>query len=335
MRLQRYSFASFLLILLIGSLVYTQTSDVYTFVVMSIPISLPIAIWMVLPVIFLYGASIAHMMYYSYANSKDRKRLKNDLKKLSKSIAQSLLLEPKPFKYKREDIADVAMVLDGSEMRLKNLDIAPKDEELQKIIETIGKIESGESVDLSKYKLSKENIYFEKNVINKIHEDNDFIEFVLRNKSNYTPYATHIAFSKFITYADFKSIEKLSELIRRDDLFVIIDRFCNKDECIMNLSAKDFMNLKSKLSLSPKDYILISKKFKKVLSPDGLIEFFADLKELDESAEEAYVYTLLDFEMVDRAKEYLEQSAPNELLKFKAYLALKDSGKNYSLELFA
>ena len=42
----------------------------------------------------------------------------------------------------------------------------------------------------------------------------------------------------------------------------------------------------------------------------------------------------LELEMIDEAKERLNSHPQNELLKIRAYLDLKNLGKNYPLELF-
>jgi hypothetical protein len=68
--------------------------------------------------------------------------------------------------------------------------------------------------------------------------------------------------------------------------------------------------------------------------PENLIATFEALSNRFEKAEEAYIYVLLDLELIDRAKDILELSNENEFLKLKAYITLKESGEHYNVDLF-
>jgi len=58
------------------------------------------------------------------------------------------------------------------------------------------------------------------------------------------------------------------------------------------------------------------------------------LAEQDEEAQEAYLYTLFDLEMIDTAKEFLETIGAEDAMKFRAYLALKECGHTFNINLF-
>ena len=49
---------------------------------------------------------------------------------------------------------------------------------------------------------------------------------------------------------------------------------------------------------------------------------------------DAYLFTLFDLEMISLADEILQNAHPDEFENFRAYRALKECGKNYSIYLF-
>ena len=68
--------------------------------------------------------------------------------------------------------------------------------------------------------------------------------------------------------------------------------------------------------------------------PDQRLKLFESISEKDEKGMDAYIYTLLDLEMLSLAASILENSQENEYSNFKAYMALRDCNKNFSIELF-
>ncbi len=89
---------------------------------------------------------------------------------------------------------------------------------------------------------------------------------------------------------------------------------------IKNLSADDFVN--------------IAKEIKEIFLPEDRLKLFEELKNINEKSQNAYFYTLLDLEMIQKATEELENFEENEFLAIRAFLELKKCGKNYNLELF-
>jgi hypothetical protein len=43
---------------------------------------------------------------------------------------------------------------------------------------------------------------------------------------------------------------------------------------------------------------------------------------------------MFDLQLIDKARDYLDNSAKDEYTKFKHLLFLKDSGKNFDIDLF-
>ena len=92
-------------------------------------------------------------------------------------------------------------------------------------------------------------------------------------------------------------------------------------------------SLQAKANFERDDFINLA-NILKGFEPDILISIFEALSNRFAEAEEAYIYVLLQLEMIDKAKEILELSSEKEFLKLKAYLSLKESGEHFQIELF-
>ena len=70
------------------------------------------------------------------------------------------------------------------------------------------------------------------------------------------------------------------------------------------------------------------------MTPEQRLKLFEGLSDSSEDAMNGYLYTLFDLEMLESAKEILDNSQPNEFIKFKAYSTLKSCNKNFDIKLF-
>ena len=99
-------------------------------------------------------------------------------------------------------------------------------------------------------------------------------------------------------------------------------------------SDEEVAKLCAEVGYNKEDYLALAQKTKECYEPSSWVRLFEFLANKDENAELAYFYVLLELEMIDEAKERLNSHPQNELLKIRAYLDLKNLGKNYPLELF-
>ena len=98
-------------------------------------------------------------------------------------------------------------------------------------------------------------------------------------------------------------------------------------------SVEKIKDIVSKSNFNRDDFINLANILKS-FEPDILISIFEALSGRFEEAEEAYIYILLQLEMIDKAKEILDLSSEKEFLKLKAYLSLKEAGEHFQIELF-
>jgi len=113
----------------------------------------------------------------------------------------------------------------------------------------------------------------------------------------------------------------------------LLHRYADKEDAL----AMDEAELEVLLSdpvLSKQGLIEAAKTLQSVLNPDALVALFEKLYNGRIEACDAFLYVLFELQMIDRAREVLENSDEEDLIKFKLLLFLKDHGKHCDTSLF-
>ncbi len=319
--------------MIIGGIVYSQIDRNYTFNLAGIPVTLPVAVWIVIPMFLMFLASFFHMAYYSFINFMKLKRYKKDYSLLVDSLAHSLMREPKQHQYRTIEAQNLGEVPDHSHIIPQDFKVLTKEEKLKKALEYIKDIQNGIYVEIEEYKLSPKNPLLVKNIKNRLKEEPTYSGVVLKNCNEFPLDLCEEALLAYMSFSDISKIKDYANVFTFKSLLNLIE-IAEKKE--MELHYPDILYIlqESGMKIDEKGYIQLAMKVKTVLPPDDRLKLFGILKDKDEKSEGGYVYTLLDLEMIDKAKEFLETTGENELLEFKAYLDLKTCKKDYPLELF-
>ncbi len=88
------------------------------------------------------------------------------------------------------------------------------------------------------------------------------------------------------------------------------------------------------VKLDEKELIKASTMLAIGMIPEQRMKLFETISETNEEAMGAYLYTLFDLELLAPADEILDNTQPDEYLRFKAFRALKESNKNFNINLF-
>ena len=163
--------------------------------------------------------------------------------------------------------------------------------------------------------------------------ENISAEDILSSKDKYSDTLFTEVYVDFVKTAPLYAIENYKENISKEALFEILSRI-NADENTLEISNESLIALFKELELEAGDYLKISSVLAKTMIPEQRIKLFETISEENEDATGSYLYTLFDLEMIAPADELLQSTQPNEYLNFKSYRALKDCGKNFSIELF-
>ena len=341
MYIKRYTIAALILIALVGGFVYTYVSkDTTTIDFFGIPLpALSIAIWVIIPLVVLYIASVLHMTFYSLLGTLNTRKYEKDHEKLLDLIIDAYLgKKDRSHTFKTPPYSLLGRLLDNSTI-FPNGEITFKfdNEKTQKmtaVLNDINAIKSGEVCDLKAYNLSMENQLVIQNERNKYKKGELTAEDILSNSTKYAEALNKEVYADFAKITSLVNIQKYKALLTKEALYSILSRV-NADDFTLEISNEDILELIKMLDLDTKKLIKLSSFISTgTMIPDQRIKLFEILCENDDNATAAYLYTLFDLEMLDPAYEILDSSQPDEYMNFKAYRALKESHKNFSIELF-
>jgi hypothetical protein len=110
----------------------------------------------------------------------------------------------------------------------------------------------------------------------------------------------------------------LSRITKEDDLGLtkdILDKF--------------IVALESKLICG--DYLKIATLMMNELSPDENLKLWREYENKYADAQIAYLYLLFDYEMIEKAGEYLEEQDEKDFIRFRALFDLKQEHKKYKI----
>lgn len=339
MFIKRYTAAAFLLIGLVGAFVYAYiTQESYSlnlFGIVSPPIS--IAILVMVPLVALYIASVLHMSFYSLMSNLKLRKYSSDYDKFIGAIVDALFAK----KDRKNSFKTSRYKLLGS--ILDNMVIAPiaemnantENEKLNQAFQAINDVKNGKVVELKSFALSKENELVIQNNRNAYKNGDITAEDILNHAQNYAEVFCKEAYVDLVKTAPLHTIEKYKQFLTKDAFFIILSRI-NAHENTLEVPNTTIVFFMEGLELDAQDYIEMSKITATDMIPDQRLKLFESISEKNEKGMNAYIFTLLDLEMVSLASAILDNSQENEYLNFKAYLALRENSnnQNFNIELF-
>jgi len=337
MYIKRYTIASFILIALTGWYVFayvTQGTMSIDFFGVTLP-SLSTALWVVIPLVILYIASVAHMSFYSFLGSFKLRKYEKDYSKLIDAITEAYLgKKDRNHIYKTPRYKLIGSLIDNSTLfPTSKLTTDTDNEKINNVIKLIEDIKNGVVVDLKKYALRPTNDLVIQNERNRYKKGDIKAEEILSNPNKYDKTLCEEVFSDYAKKSSLKAIEKYKSFLTKDGLFEILRRV-NNTKNHLEVSNDMLISLFDTLDLDKKDYIKISSALSLDMIPDQRIKLFEALSEKHEEAMDAYLFTLFDLEMLSPANEILENTQADEYLNFKAYSALKECNKHFNINLF-
>ena len=337
MYIKRYTIASLILMALVGWYVYayvTQESIGIELFGVALP-SLSIAIWVLVPLIILYIASVFHMSFYSILGSFKLRRYEKDYDKILDAIVDAYLNKAeRNHTYKTPRYQLLGGLLDSTTLFLKG-DVSPTtdNDKINDVIKAVDAIKNGEVVDLKSYNLKSENPLVVQNERNRYKKGDISSKDILSHSDKYARELCEEVYTDLVKTRSVNSIEKYKEFLTKASLLEILSRI-NADENTIEISNESLINLFNGLDLVMKDYIEMSMVVSHSMIPEQRMKLFEILSVEKEEAMDAYLYTLYDLELLAPANEILDISQSDEYQNFKAYRALKECNRHFNIELF-
>lgn len=334
MGIKRYILLTVVYLLAIGLYVFSFNGDEYTLVVGAFTLSLPIAIWIVLPTIILFIASISHMLYYSFKGFLQNRGLKKDFENFKISLSRKVLGEADVINYKTEYFKFVSKSLQMFSFKEVPDNFDSGNEAINASLKFVKEIRDGKVIDIKKYKLSLDNELRVQDKLNRLAQDSKYAITILKECSDYESELCKKAYFEYIKYASFDEIQKIKFPQTKEIFRVLMERYLDEDDNFeMDLASIE--NLLTQFKADPQDYLELAREIKVKLDPDAMMVLFEKLYNSTEHvAADAYFYVLYELQMIDKMRDILDNSEDNEFIKFKTLLFLRDHGKNVNSELF-
>jgi hypothetical protein len=335
MRLGLYLIASLILIAIVGIFVYTVNPNEYGIEEFGVSMTMPLAVWFVLPMFALMVASAVHMMFYGTKNFFKFKKWEKDTITLEDTLYWSILHEPKDHVFNLPVLKDTVSLLDRASVNVDG-DVYDISDKLKGALTLVRKIESGEHIDLKLEKLDKalspDNPLVVKNVMNRLSHDEAFAEEILQSKESYSNKVFEEALKIFSEKATFPQARKYVKLYTKKCFFTMLARIGKKEDLELTKDILDEFIVSLESSLICADYLKIATLMMSELSPDENLTLWREYEGKYADAQIAYLYLLFDYEMIEQAGEYLDEQDENDFKRFRALFELKKLHKNYKIE---
>ncbi|MFT7879481.1 MAG: hypothetical protein ABXS91_03715 [Sulfurimonas sp.] len=333
MKLGLYTFATTVLMMIVGALAYSVNADHYVVEFMGVNLNFPVAAWLVLPMFILFVFTFFHMLVYGLKNHFILNRWKKDAQTLDDALYWALLNEAKEQKYLMSEIGTSASLLSHSS--LKMLDGMPElNPRLTKITGILKKIESGEYVDLKEHKLAKVfnggNPYLIQNRLNRLDVDAKFVEEVMKSSSEFSEPVQRKALEIFASKENFFKARQYAKVFDIENLLLMLRRVDQDEE--MGISQEILKDFIDHINPTCSDFLRIAEITKKHFTPDENLALFFSYQTKNPKAQYAYLYLLFEYELMDEVGRYLDEQEESEFMKFRALYTLKKSNERYNLE---
>jgi len=337
MYIKRYTIAALVLIILVGWYVYafiTQSNVSINVFGVDLP-SLTIAIWVIIPLVLLYIASVAHMGFYSFLGSLKLRKYDKDYEKMIESIVDAYLGKKDRLHAFKTDRYKLLGALVDSSTIYANEDLSSEvvNDKIEAVLKCIEDIKSGEVADLKKYSLPSYNELAIQNERNRYKKGKITAEGILGHLEKYDDILAEEVYIDFVKTAPLNMIEKYKKSMTKEALIVVLSRV-NSQENTLEISNDVLISLFYDLELSKKDYVNASDTLSKTMIPEQRIKLFETMSNNDDKVMDAYLFTLFDLEMLAPANDILNNSQDSEYMHFKAYSALRECGKHFDIHMF-
>ncbi|MBV5321762.1 MAG: hypothetical protein JZU62_08750 [Sulfuricurvum sp.] len=335
MQLKRYTIASLILMILVAAAVYSIDNESISFdlIGMHFP-NLPVAFWVVVPLIIMYLASLLHMGVYALVGNFKLRRLNKDHEKMIDALRDSLLgVNERNYVYKSEQyklmgkLIDSALILPYETLR------SIGNEKIDEVLQLMRDVKEKKKVDIKKFHLASNTSIAIQNNLNRLERGEMDADSVLSRPDSYGEIVCAKAYESYVKTASVGSVMKFKHLFNKGSLIDFVQRV-NAGENGIQISNEELVTLFSSLKLESNDWIDLSAAMSKNMLPEQRIRLFEMLSEHNDDAMEGYFYTLYDLQMIDTANEILNNTAHADYQIFKAYRDLKKANKHYDIAIF-
>ena len=300
--------------------------------VFDISLLLPIAVWIIAPLVVLFIATVGHILFYGLINAFRQRATDKDKETMITLIKSNLLEKNPPKRFKTKAFKELSAIISQLKLNVKDSNFTSSDSELNFLIANIQDIKAGKFVSNKSLKLNETSELSNKNLINKVNEQIDFSVEVLKKHDNYPQNIVRQSFINVINEKSMTTVKKLYKNIKLDK--DLARRLFEKDAANneFGFTSEEISKIVKDLEYTTDDYLALARNYESILQPDQIIALFEKLSEEIDASTPAYLHVLFEYEMIDKVREIVDTTPDGEYSSFKALLDLKDAGKHYDLE---
>jgi hypothetical protein len=334
MKVWLYIFLTLLIMVGMGAYVYTLNPGGHTLEILGVSLTLPIAVWIVLPTFILLTYTLLYLLIHGLRSYFIIKRWRRDSDTLEDALYWSLLNEPKKQRYALDEIGGSATLLESATLSLLDKRIEGLNPRLTRVVDVLIRIKSGEYVDLKTEKMARVfshgNPYLIQNRLNRLENDEKFVNEVLSSSGKFSPQVREEALHTFAKKSTFDMARKYMKLFDSESFFILLERTTMEEK--LGLTTEILNEFVMALNIGCRDYIRLARHTKKIFLPQENLMMFEQYQKGNAEAQHAYLYLLFEYELLDEVENYFEEYDSSDFIKFRALYTLKKEHKGFKLE---
>ncbi|WP_270961714.1 hypothetical protein [Campylobacter upsaliensis] len=322
MKIRLFILASLIYIAFIMGFMFYLDLGYYELVLGTFTLNLPIMLWLILPLVFYFVLALTHMSFYAFLRYLKFKHFFKDAAKFE-DFAKDLLLEKESkISFYTKEFKRVSELCKSLKNGTKNADFHA----INDLLDLLEALKKGETQNLNKFKLDKNNPLILQNEKNRLKNDLDYAYSKLKNLSEINTEFEKLAFEVVLQKGTYEQIKNLKINKTNEQILSLIKRFKDGN---LELSLAEFEVLIEMANLNEAEYLSVAKMCVKCFNPDTIINIFLKIKNTKSEALRAYLYLLAEFSMFEELENQIRNK--EELSDFKAVLALREKNIKFDL----
>jgi hypothetical protein len=166
--------------------------------------------------------------------------------------------------------------------------------------------------------------------LNRLESDDKFVEDVLKSTSQYSEIVQAEALETFARRENFTKAHKYAKVFDVKNFLIMLERVTSEDD--LGLTPQILTDFVHALDLTCQDFIKIVSVTKKYFNPEENLTLFRGYQTENPMAQNAYLYLLFEYELLDQVAIYLNEQEDHEFIKFRALWDLKQEHTKYKLK---
>ncbi|WP_270973420.1 hypothetical protein, partial [Campylobacter upsaliensis] len=252
MKIRLFILASLIYIAFIMGFMFYLDLGYYELVLGTFTLNLPIMLWLILPLVFYFVLALTHMSFYAFLRYLKFKHFFKDAAKFE-DFAKDLLLEKESkISFYTKEFKRVSELCKSLKNGTKNADFHA----INDLLDLLEALKKGETQNLNKFKLDKNNPLILQNEKNRLKNDLDYAYSKLKNLSEINTEFEKLAFEVVLQKGTYEQIKNLKINKTNEQILSLIKRFKDGN---LELSLAEFEVLIEMANLNEAEYLSVAK----------------------------------------------------------------------------